>query len=65
MRFQKRDIPNTPHRCVAVCVYSKDGICDEPRTNNGNSDAKCFYLTNKAVIMGLIPLTGGDDETVE
>ncbi len=68
MRYQKRDIPNNPHRCTKIeCVYNGhntlSGICTEPRTNNGNGDAKCFFYSNVAVIKMLIPLVGEDNLT--
>jgi hypothetical protein len=57
MRIQIDQIPRTPTPCpVENCVYRDDnGICDEPRINKGNSDAKCFRMSNKAllVILGL------------
>ncbi len=61
MRYQKRHIPINPHTCTKIeCVYNglhaPVGICQEPRTNNGNSDAKCFYYSNIAVIKMLIPI---------
>lgn len=54
MRLQKRHIPNTPHLCInRKCVYNEDGICDQPRINNGNSDAKCFKRSNKTTLSWL------------
>lgn len=59
MRFQQRDIPSKPYNCNRKdCVYNRSLVCDEPRLNHGNSDAKCFYLTPKAVIEMLIPIVG-------
>ena len=54
MRLQKSDIPNTPHQCInRRCVYNEDSVCDEPRINNGNSDAKCHKRSNKVTLSWL------------
>jgi hypothetical protein len=44
----KNSIPKTPTKCpVGECVYNGEsmaGVCDDPRINRGNSDAKCHTM---------------------
>jgi hypothetical protein len=55
IRIQRSDIPDQPTPCAwpNACVYRKDGVCDEPRTNKGNSDAACNRMTNKQLLIYL------------
>ena len=59
MRYQRADIPNTRIRCPMIfCVYNdkeEGNTCDEPRTNKGNSDAKCHYWSNKRLLETIAP----------
>jgi len=60
-RIQKRDIPNTPHHCdKTTCVYNEAGICDEPRINRGNSDARCFHESNATTLRWLREMSTND-----
>lgn len=35
-------LPREPSHCPQdSCVYNAKGVCDDPRTNRGNSDAAC------------------------
>lgn len=52
MRYQKSDIPDYHTKCIrSSCVYIKEGICDDPRTNKDNGDADCHKLTNVQLIL--------------
>ena len=33
-----------------TCVYSADGICDNPKLNKGNGDARCHRFGNKQLL---------------
>lgn len=59
IRIQRSDLPLGPAVCPMPmpCVYRKDGICDEPRINKGNSDAGCWDVSNREVLRCLIPIT--------
>lgn len=47
-------IPMKPMKCsVSNCVYIKDGICDFPKSNRGNSDAACYNIPKKKLITWL------------
>lgn len=60
LRYQKSDIPDWAIDCpVRNCVYNNWwGECDNPRTNNGNGDAKCHQWSNKKLLetLGLLPV---------
>lgn len=50
MRVSKYQIPTTESGCLlwsVECIY-RDGfsLCDDPRTNKGNSDAACHKMAN-------------------
>lgn len=53
----KNSIPSTPMMCWYVdrCVYGKEGggVCQDPRTNRGNSDAICHGVRPKMVMLWL------------
>jgi hypothetical protein len=56
-RLQRSDIPDAPTPCAwpNACVYrDESGICDEPRTNKGNSDAECHKMPNRQIIGYLV-----------
>lgn len=52
-RISARMLPGVPCDCEHKngCVY-RDGhsICDDPRTNKGNSDAACHLTSNKNLL---------------
>ena len=53
-RVCKGNIPIRPMVCPeGDCVYNTDTVCDEPRINNGNSDAKCFKWLNRRILLML------------
>jgi hypothetical protein len=60
IRLQRSDLPSGPSLCpfACECPYRVKAVCDDPRTNKGNSDAGCFGWTNKVLVGALIPLPG-------
>lgn len=62
-RVSIRQIPCWPQFCaVSGCVYrDRAGVCDEPRINKGNSDARCHSMLNKE-LLALLTAAGGQDE---
>jgi len=55
-RVTRRSIPGKPSICDMDCVYAESetyapkGCCDDPRTNKGNSDAKCYRMNNRDIV---------------
>ncbi len=58
-RMQRDELPDASMHCTLPrhCVYRKDGLCDEPRTNKGNGDAACHRMGNRAIYAALQPNT--------
>lgn len=54
-RLHKGVLPNIPSNCQRLCVYSHHGVCDDPRTNKGNSDAHCHKSGNAKLLIELLP----------
>jgi len=54
-RVSIRTIPSCPMFCSIGqgCVYRIALICDEPRINKGNFDAKCHSINNKDLLAAL------------
>ncbi len=51
LRLQRSHLPIVESTCPKVaCVYNERGTCDEPRISKGNSDAKCFRMSNRATL---------------
>ena len=53
MRVSKYALPCAPTKCVVggYCVYrDEQGVCDEPRINKGNGDAKCHRMGNAELL---------------
>lgn len=57
-RTSQHSIPDSARNCLIYgeCVYRKNGVCDTPRTNKGNSDALCFSENNTFVVANLAPI---------
>lgn len=61
----KRSIPDQPRLCImALCVYNREGggICSDPRTNRGNSDALCYRVLPRIVLGWLTTINKDTDE---
>ena len=65
-RVSSRMLPGCPMFCSIGkdCVYRVSMICDDPRNNKGNGDAKCHRMNNRDVLAALstmpnVKLTGG------
>ena len=63
MRVSKYQIPTTESGCLlwsVECIY-RDGfsLCDDPRTNKGNSDAACHKMANKTLLQYVHPQSDG------
>lgn len=54
-RVSARMIPSCPMFCSIGkgCVYRRALICDDPRINKGNSDAKCHKANNRDLLAAL------------
>jgi hypothetical protein len=68
MRYiTKRNIPNELCQCIkSDCVYNdEDSLCDEPRINRGNSDAKCFRIRPRIVLTWLCEYNDNFHFTIE
>ena len=49
-RMQRIDLPaHSVHCNFKKCVYKVSGVCGDPRTSKGNSDAACFKKGNKEI----------------
>ncbi len=57
IRMQRGELPDSSMRCAlpGACVYRANGVCDEPQTNKGNSDAACHRMGNRAIYALLTP----------
>ena len=57
-RLPAHCLPNEPCACAhrLPCVYRVNGVCDEPRTNKGNSDAACHKSGNREIMLKLKPV---------
>ena len=50
-RIYLTQIPAKSTPCpLRACVYNEDGLCDDPRTNHGNSDSLCSTRTKQEVM---------------
>ena len=59
-RVQAYHLPKTKSICgKTACVYSEQGVCDNPWINKGNYDAKCHSEPNAKLLARLeVPNAG-------
>lgn len=57
-RLQRYHLPTTWTQCgTRNCVYNTGGLCEDPRINKGNGDAKCHKESNRFLLARLEPVT--------
>lgn len=53
-------LPREPSQCTLTpCPYNHDGVCADPETHHGNSDAMCFANKSRAVARLALGIYGG------
>lgn len=63
IRVSSGFLPRQPARCPqAACIYNAEGVCDDPRTNRGNSDAACHKKSVAKLLDSLSELDKPDGQ---